>query len=219
MARSKSTRWYAVLAVLLAFVLLAWLLGGVLPLTDGERVALRVGLLVLGLIAAASLLWFLRPIDEPVAGPAKSGRDDALAAVSAARARLPRGAFDAKPIVLVLGSQGSCKTTVITNCGMDPQLLAGDATAAKGEAPPSTSAANIWLVRDAVLVEVGAPVLTDSARWRRFVRTLRAPRFAAAFGRGEARPRIAMVCVSGDLFYAGGAGEQLEGLARLTRER
>ena len=28
-----------------------------------------------------------------------------------------------------------------------------------------------------------------------------------------------VVCVSGDLFYSGGAGEQLEGLARLTRER
>src|SRR5215207_1275765 len=219
MARSKSTRWYAVLAVLLAFLLLAWLLGGVLPLTDGERVALRVGLVVLGLIAAASLLWFLRPVDEPLAGPAKPGRDEALGTIAAARARLPRGAFNAKPIVLVLGSQGSCKTTVIANCGMDPQLLAGDAPPAKGEAPTSTSGANVWLVRDAVLVEAGAPVLTDVHRWRRFVRTLGAPRFAAAFGRGEARPRIAVVCVSGDLFYSGGAGEQLEGLARLTRER
>ena len=49
MARSKSTRWYAALVVLLAFVLLAWLLGAVLTLTDGERVALRVGLVVLGI--------------------------------------------------------------------------------------------------------------------------------------------------------------------------
>ena len=97
MARSKSTRWYAALAVLLAFVLLAWLLGGVLTLTEGERVALRVGLVVLGLVAAGSLLWFLRPVDEPIDTPAAPGRDDALAAVAAARARLPRGALDAKP--------------------------------------------------------------------------------------------------------------------------
>ena len=78
MARSKSTRWYAALVVLLAFVLLAWLLGGVLTLTDGERVALRVGLVVLGLVAAGSLLWFLRPVDEPVDVAAGPGRDDAL---------------------------------------------------------------------------------------------------------------------------------------------
>jgi type VI secretion system protein ImpL len=218
MARSKSTRWYAALAVLLAFVLLAWLLGGVLTLSDGERVALRVGLVVLGLVAAGALLWFLRPVDEPVVatGP---GRDDALAAVAAARARLPRGAFDAKPIVLVLGSQGSCKTTVVTNSGTDPQVLAGDAPTAKGDAPASTAGANLWLVRDAVLVEAGAPVLTDANRWRRFVRTLRAPRLAAAFGRGSAPPRAAVVCVSTDLFYSGGAGEHLEGLAKLMRER
>ena len=219
MARSKSTRWYAALVVLLAFILLAWLLGAVLTLTDGERVALRVGLVVLGLVAAGTLLWFLRPVDEPAAAPAASGRDEALATVAAARARLPRGAFDAKPIVLVLGSQGSCKTTVVLRSGMDPQLLAGDAPPAKGEAPKSTSSANVWLLRDAVLAEPGADVLADAARWRRFARAFRGPRFAAAFGRGTAAPRAAVVCVSSDHFYKGAAGEHLEGLGRLTRER
>ena len=219
MARSKSTRWYAALVVLLAFILLAWLLGAVLTLTDGERVALRVGLVVLGLVAAGSLLWFLRPVDEPAAAPAAAGRDEALVTVAAARARLPRGAFDAKPIVLVLGSQGSCKTTVVTRSGTDPQLLAGDAPPAKGEAPKPTSSANVWLIRDAVLAEPAAGVLADAARWRRFVRAMRGPRFAAAFGRGKAPPRAAVVCVACDHFYSGGAGEHLEALGRLTRER
>jgi len=219
MARSKSTRWYAALVVLLAFILLAWLLGAVLTLTDGERVALRVALVVLGLVAAGALLWFLRPVDEPAATSAAPGRDEALATVAAARARLQRGAFDAKPIVLVLGSQGSCKTTVVMRSGTDPQLLAGDAPPAKGEAPKSTASANVWLLRDAVLAEAGADVFADAARWRRFVRALRSPRLAAAFGRGTAAPRAAVVCVSSDHFYSGAAGEYLEGLARLTRER
>ena len=82
MARSKSTRWYAALAVLLVFVLLAWLLGGVLTLTEGERVALRVGLVVLGLMAAGSLLWFLRPV---------AGRRTARAAASQSRSRRSAG--------------------------------------------------------------------------------------------------------------------------------
>ena len=219
MARAKSTRWYAALVVLLAFILLAWLLGAVLTLSDGERVALRVGLVVLGLVAAGALLWFLRPVDDPAAAPAASGRDEALATIAAARARLQRGTFDAKPIVLVLGSQGSCKTTVVMRSGTDPQLLAGDAPPAQGEAPKSTPNANVWLVRDAVLAEPGADVLADAARWRRFVRALRGPRVAAAFGRGAAPPRAAVVCVSCDHFYSGAAGEHLEGLGRLTRER
>ena len=132
---------------------------------------------------------------------------------------MQRGAFAAKPIVLVLGAQGSCKTTVVMRSGTDPELLAGDAPPAKGEAPKPTSSANVWLVRDAVLAEPGADVLADAGRWRRFVRAMRGPRFAAAFGRGTAAPRAAVVCVSCDHFYSGGAGQHLEGLGRLTRER
>ena len=66
MARNPSTRWYSALVVLLVFVLLAWLLGAILPLTGGERVGLQVALLVLGLVAAGAVLWYLRPKTEPV---------------------------------------------------------------------------------------------------------------------------------------------------------
>jgi type VI secretion system protein ImpL len=218
MARSKSTRWYAALAVLVAFILLAWLLGGVLTLTDGERVGLRVGLIVLGLAAAGALLWYLRPVDEPVLEKASSGRDDAIAALAAARARLSRGALDAKPIVLVLGSQGSSKTTVVTHSGTDPQLLAGDAPPAAGDAPKATAGANVWLVRDAVLVEAGTRCSRtptaggdSSACFARLVSPPRSPLDSAS--------RAAVLCVSCDLFYSGGAGEQLDGLARMGRER
>ena len=116
MARNPSMRWYSALAVLVVFILLAWLLGAVLTLTEGERVALRVGLVALGLVGAVALLWYLRPQDEPVAPKDEKG-DDVVALVAAARARLPRGVFDTKAIVLVLGTQGSCKTTVVTRSG------------------------------------------------------------------------------------------------------
>src|SRR5436189_4659675 len=106
MARSKSTRWYAAFVVLLAFILLAWLLGAVLTLSDGERVALRVGLVVLGLVAAVALLWYLRPQDEVIVAPSSSGGEDLIAIVTAARARLPRGVFARKALVLVTGAQG-----------------------------------------------------------------------------------------------------------------
>ena len=73
MARPTATRWYAALATLIVFVLLAWVLGAVLPLTEGERTVLRVGLLTLGLIAAAALLWFLRPDAQDGALPFGEG--------------------------------------------------------------------------------------------------------------------------------------------------
>ncbi|MFL5578873.1 MAG: ImcF-related family protein, partial [Gemmatimonadaceae bacterium] len=215
MAQGSPMRWYAALATLIVFVLLAWLLGAVLTLSEGERVALRVGLVALGLIAAAALLWYLRPQDgalEPEPGDAK---DDALQTVGAARARL-RSALSSQPLVLVLGTDGSCKTTVVARSGLDPELLAG---AAAGDPPPPTTAANLWAVRGAVLAEAGAPVLSDAARWRRFVRALRPAGLRAAVGRGEQASRAVVVCVSCELFYGGDAGEQLDATAQLLRER
>jgi len=220
MARNPSTRWYSALAVLVVFVLLAWLLGAVLALSEGERVALRVGLVALGLVGAVALLWFLRPQAEgvaPAARAADSKGDDVAAVVAAARARMPRGAFASKAMVLVLGTQGSCKSTMIVKSGTDPELLAGDALA--GDTPGKTAVANFWLVKDAILAEAGGPTFTDAARWKRLVRALRTPRFAAAFGRGSTPARSAVVCVSCDLFRGANAQEQIEGLAKLTRER
>jgi type VI secretion system protein ImpL len=219
MARNSSTRWFSALAVLIVFVLLAWLLGAVLTLSDAERVALRVGLLALGIVAAAALLWYLRPQDEPLVATPGAPRDDALVAIATARGRLPRGAFDSKPLVLVVGTDASCKTTLVTQAGINPQLLAGDAPVASGSAPPPTAAANLWLTNDALVAEPGGPVFADAPRWRTFVRALRAPRLAAAMGRGNTSARSIVMCVSCDTFYAAGGGTELEMLARLTRER
>jgi type VI secretion system protein ImpL len=226
MPRSPQTRWVAAAAALFVFALAAWLLGAAFTLTAGERAVLRGGLVVLGVALAAALVWFLRPT-APVAAPRAAG-DDALGALAAARARLGRGAFAVRPVVLVVGTAGSCKTTVVTRAGLDPVLLAGDAPAtAPGAAPPPTAAANVWLAGadasggtsggGAVLAEAGGAVFADPARWRAFVRALRAPRLGAALGRREPAPRAAVLCVSADVFYAG--GDQADRLAQLARER
>lgn len=220
MSRRPQTRWVAALVALVVFLLAAWLFGSALALSDAERTVLRVALVVLGLLAAVALLWYLRPTDAPLSAAGAPARDDALTALAAARARLPRGAFDAKPLVLVLGATGTCKTTVVARSGLDPALLAGDAPAlGPGDAAPATAAANVWIAGNAVLVEPGGAVFADAPRWKAFVRALRAPRLATAVGRAEAAPRAAVLCVSCDLFYAGGAGEQLDQLAQLARQR
>jgi type VI secretion system protein ImpL len=213
----KVTRWLAAAALLLVFVALAWGLGRVLTLGDGERIVLRAGLVFLGLVGAVVIVWALRPREEP-ADAVPTG-DDALVAVDAARRRLPRGALAERPLVLVLGTAGSCKTTVVTRADLDPELLAGDGAAAGDDgAPAPTRGANLWLARGAVLAEVGAPVLDDAPRWQRFVRAVRAPALRAAVGGAEPGPRSAVVCVSCDLFYQG-AGAPLEAAAQLLRQR
>ena len=76
MARNPQTRWIAAVAALVVFLLAAWLFGSALALTDGERTVLRVGLVVLGIVAAVALFWYLRPVDAPVVVTWSAKRSD-----------------------------------------------------------------------------------------------------------------------------------------------
>lgn len=215
-ARKPSTRWLIAATVLLLFIVLLVVIERTLTLDATATWALRIGLLLLGLVAAGAIVWFLRPPDdEPVLDPG----DDVLLAIGAARARLPRSSFGARPLVLVLGPEGSAKTTLVSRSGGDPELLAGDAPSGANDVPPSTKTANVWVMQQAVVAELASGLLGDAPRFAKVVRALRAPRVAAAMGQGEIAPRAAVVCVPCDLFYAGGNGEQLQKLAQALRQR
>ncbi|AMW06340.1 hypothetical protein GEMMAAP_19240 [Gemmatimonas phototrophica] len=85
--------------------------------------------------------------------------------------------------------------------------------------PPSTKTANVWAMQHGVIAELSSKLLTDAPRFAKVVRALRAPRVAAAVGKGEAAARAVVVCVPCDLFYAGANGEQLQTLAQAMRLR
>jgi len=217
MALSKSnTRWLMAAAVLLIFIVAMVVLDRTMTLDELSRWGLRIGFVLLGLIGAGAVAWFLRPQDaEPELDPG----DDVLLAISGARSRLPRGGLAGRALVLVLGPAGSAKTSVVARSGGDPQLLAGDAPAAPTDAPAPTTTANVWLMQQAVLTELTAALLADGPRWSKVVRALRASRMAAAVGQGQAAPRAAVVCIPCDLFYAGNNGQQLATLAQSLRQR
>ena len=215
-SRKPFVRWVLAAAVLLVFVLVVVLIERSVRLDVLTTWGLRVGLVLLGLIAAGTILWYLRPQD---AEPVLDSGDDVLLAIGAARARLPRGTFFNRALVLVLGPSGAAKTTVVARSGGDPELLAGDAPAAASDAPVPTKAANVWAMQQAVITELGGALLTDAPRWATVVRALRAPRVAAAVGQGDAAARAVLLCVPCDLCYAGGNGQQLEQLAQSLRQR
>ena len=213
--RKPATRWIIAGVVLLFFVLLMVLLSFMLTLDPVSTWVLRIGLVVLGLIAAGAILWYLRPADDV---PLDAG-DDVLLALQSASAKLPRGSFLSRPMVVVVGAEGSAKTTLVARSGGTPELLAGEAPTAVTDAPVPTKTVNVWAMQQGVVVELGGTLLGDVSRWARVTRALRAPRVAAALGKGEAAPRAVVVCVPCDLFYAGGAGQQLEELSAVLRQR
>lgn len=214
--RKPYVRWIIAAAVLLLFILIMVVLDRTLTLDTFSRWLLRIGFVVLGLIAAGSIVWFLRPRD---ADPPKDLSDEVLLTINAARDRLPRGQFAKRPMVILVGPQGAAKTTVVARSGGDPELMAGDAPKSTFDAPTSTKSANLWAMNPAILIELGAGLLSDKTKWSKVVRALRAPRLAAALGQGEPAARSVVICVPCDLFYAGNNGEQLESLAQMLRQR
>jgi type VI secretion system protein ImpL len=214
-SRKPATRWIIAGVVLLFFIVLLVLLDRALTLDTASQWALRVGLVLLGLIAAGAVLWYLRP-DEGI--PLDTG-DDVLLAIQAAAGRLPRGNFLNRPMVLVMGPEGSAKTTLVAQSGGQPEVLSGEAPTSPNEAPIPTATVNVWAMQQAIVTEVGGALLSDVARWSKVMRALRAPRVAAALGKGEAAPRAAVVCVPSDLFYSSNSSQQLESLGTVLRQR
>jgi|GEM_PF-969788 len=217
MAPKKSfVRWLIAAAVLLFFIVAMLLLDRTLTLEPLMQWALRLSFVLLGLIAAGAIVWFLRPMETE---PGRDPGDDVLLTLGGASARLPKRRFGSRPIVIVLGPEGSAKTSLIARSGGDPEMLAGDPTGGLTDTPPPTKTANVWLMQQAVLAELSSSLLTDVPRFGRVIRALRAPRLAALSGKNEGAPRAAVICVPCDLFYAGGNGEQLAALGQTLRQR
>src|SRR5690606_14824132 len=157
----------------------------------------RVAFILLGLVTAGAILWFLRPVKEAAAGAV----DDASLVIKAAQSRLPGGNLTSRAIVLVIGPENATKTTLVARSkSANPELLAGAAPTAVTEAPVPTRDLNLWLMQQSVIAELGGALLQDEKRWLQAIRALRAPRLGAALKSSVVAPRSIVVCVPCDLF-------------------
>ena len=159
----------------------------------------RVGLLWTALVLMAALamvlgarlwgwwrLWRAKAAVRPVA-PAKTARivhedDAALAALiadaNAALAKAPgyagsrgKSPLSGLPLYLLIGPEGAGKTSTFLNSGVEPQLLAGQAS---GSAPVSTRLCNLWLAKNAVFAEISGRVFSgEISRWSELLSVLR----------------------------------------------
>ncbi|HEY9227966.1 MAG TPA: hypothetical protein VIP11_15015, partial [Gemmatimonadaceae bacterium] len=204
----RTKTWLIALGVFTAYVLLAVLVAFALKLHGPKLWQLIITLTILGLLSAGILLWFMRDtLRVPKAGTPASGIDAILAAARANLLSKRGGAkpnFGAMPVLLVLGPQGSTKTTTVVRSGLEPELLAGDVF--RGETVAPTDGANFWFGQNTLIVEAGGALTTDVPTWQRLIRALR-PRslMSALSGRPQA-PRLAVVCFGCDEFYKPGSG-------------
>src|SRR5262245_5265199 len=168
---------YLITAIaLLLYLILSWFLGSWLKLSGTDLWTLRIGLSVLGVIAAAAIVWFRQ---RSKAGSDKSaaledeplGDIDQIVREASARLRNSslgkRATLGKLPIVFLLGESGSSKTSTIVNSGLDPELLAGRAY--QDNNILSTRTANVWYTRQAVFVDCAGDIVNHPRRWARLV--------------------------------------------------
>lgn len=215
--------WLIGAAGLLAYSMVAWVTGTLLHLRGADLWLLRGGLLLLGLIAAVVVFWFVaRPTAAPAATSAADG-DELDAIVADARAHLGTSRLGRKtslghlPIVLLLGPPGSTKTTIMLHSGLDPELLAGEGLRDRGVGP--TKSVNLWYAEDVVFLEAGGQLAAEPARWARLIHHLHPRRLGPALSGGASAPRVAVVCFGCDEFLRPGNAEAVPAAARELRAR
>lgn len=202
----------------------AWFSGTALGLQGRDLLLFRGGLALLGFIATVAIVWFAlrRPAKSPPPAVSDDGREiDAVVATAKSRLASSRQTSAAGlhklPVVLLLGSEGSAKTTAVVRSGLDPELLAGEVF--RGETVAPTRSINLWYSQQTILIEAGGRVSTDPSRWMRLARHLHPRRLRAALSRGTQAPRIAVVCFSCEEFLRPNSAESVPAAARMLRTR
>jgi type VI secretion system protein ImpL len=205
------------------FGLGAWFSGTALGLEGSDLLLFRVGLVLLGFVATLAVAWFiLRRPEKPAAPKTDEGREiDTAVAMAKSRLASSRQAsgkgLDKLPLFLILGLEGSTKTTTMVRSGLDPELLAGEVF--RGDTVAPTRSVNLWYTQQTIFVEASGRVTGDPSLWMRLVRHLHPRRLRAALSRGAQAPRIAVVCVSCEEFLRPNSAESIPAAARMLRTR
>jgi type VI secretion system protein ImpL len=129
------------------------------------------------------------------------------------------------PLFLVLGAEGSGKTTAIINSGLEPRLLAGE-TQRDGTVVP-TARANIWYAEGVIFLELaGRLLMQEPTRWEKALQILsqqrRIPRWRRLLlGNQPVRTNlrgVVLVCEA-EAFLKSRDVNRLSSIARTLNER
>jgi type VI secretion system protein ImpL len=220
--------WYILGLSLLVYMAAAWGAGKLLGLSETDFYILYAALCAIGIIAAGVFAWWKLRKEENAAaeGAEDAGFDshdeiDAIikeASGKLAASQIAKNASVATlPVVLVMGEQGSAKTSTVLQSGLEPELLSGVTHQDVTVAPTRT--ANVWLAKNTVFVEPGASLLGEQSRWVRLVSRLRPGSLKSAIGGNTHAPRAAVVCVNAEMFTQQGSADYFAQVSKNTHAR
>ena len=212
--------------VFTVYLVLVWFLPQWLRLTGTNVLILRLGLAIIGLLGVTLWLWFYRKIKASREGREESsvatGSSEIDGIMREATRRLKNSAVAAGahipnlPLIYVLGPGSSAKTSTIIHSALDPELLSGHVYQDSQVLP--TRVLNVWYSRQAVMIDPGGALMTQSADWKHLLRLLQPARLAA-LKKSRLAPRAALVCFDCEAFLKPGASESTLSAARKIAAR
>jgi len=217
--------WLAALG-LIAWLVLSWFVPSWVHSQGNHLWILRIVLAVIGVAAFITLVWWFRVRDKERAAETAQGASgvaeiDVLMREAESRLQASSLGRHARlgnlPALFLLGESGSAKTSAVQHSGLEAELLAGHTGQEK--VPVPTRAVNLWFARQFILAEAGGPVLSEPARWAKFVKRLAPGRLHSVFGKGTQAPRAALVCVDCETFMKPGAAEAVAASVERIRTR
>jgi type VI secretion system protein ImpL len=212
---------------------------------------IRLGLLWTGIGLIALLAWIIgarlfgwwrlwraksaarpAPASKPNAAPNHPDDEAMKVLMAEAEAALAKASssgrragvsLSALPLYLLIGPEGSGKTSTFQNSATEPQLLAGQGTTPV--AP--TRLGNFWLAKDAIFAEIaGRQFTADLNRWGQLLGVLRGqgavPFWRRLWGEPEKQRDLRGViafCDSKELTGASSDPQRLEAYSRAWQER
>ena len=181
-------------AALILYLLLAWFAGSLMGLTGSRLWVLRAGLSLIGIIAAATFVWFRRRLkqDALLRGPNAAYFLDIDRLLNEAEDKLKKakaGRLATLPIVYVLGESNTAKTTTIQHGGLHPELLAGEPER-DGQIEP-TASINVWAAGGAIFIDTGGKVSTNAHLWTYLLHKTQPPELATS---GVPRRALVICC-------------------------
>lgn len=212
-------------ALFIIYLILAWFVGAWLHLVAPSIWILRGLLALIGIVGLSFYIWFNRKKrsekedTEERPGFTSNEIDVLFHEANGKLSSSPNapGRIANLPLVLVLGETGSVKTSTILNCGLRPELLAGQAQSGAQVVP--TKLANLWLAGPAIFLEAGGPLLKDSGLWQRLVDRVKPRKLSSVVSGKSLAPRAVIVCFDSETFLTPQANEAVASAARTLRAR
>jgi type VI secretion system protein ImpL len=183
-------------------------------------------------LAVGAIVWWLRNRQKtkPAGGNSSSADSTAGAGVAedilpilreaesrvASSTQLPRGTrLSSLPVIFLVGDSAAGKTCVVTQSGLEPELLSGQVYQEGNIAP--TRLANIWFARKAAFVEMGGKTLGDASLWTRLLHRMAPGKLRSIFSGKPAAPRAAVVCYDSEKLAKAAGPEEITAQSRAIR--